>query len=395
MTRLPSVRTRSATARTCSTATAPGSTTSDRTVIPNPDYKGDRVAQNGGLTTSSSTRRRMRHTPTCRVETSTCIDASRTAHTRRSRVELGDRAVNQPAAIFQSFTIPQGLAHFTGEEGDAPSSALSMAIDRQQITDVDLRGHPHAGERLHVAGHRRLVRQARRCRRAQVQPRRGEEAVGRGRRHLPVGRHLQDRLQRRRWTPGLGRRCDQRDQEHARHRGSGNPYPTFAVIPHRRNRPHHHDRVPYRMAGRLPGSVQLPRTDLRARVLARTTVTTRALSSTHSSRKALGEPDTDKANEIFQKAQEVLFKDLPAIPLWYSNVTGGLGADVEQREVRLELRAAVLRDHQEVTCTAGARSGTLGRRRMSPPQGMPISSTSQGVPRVDFANTRMAEVKAG
>ena len=28
------------------------------------------------------------------------------------------------------------------------------------------------------------------------------------------------------------------------------------------------------------------------------------------------------ANKIYQKAQSLLFKDLPAIPLWYSNVTG-------------------------------------------------------------------------
>ena len=28
------------------------------------------------------------------------------------------------------------------------------------------------------------------------------------------------------------------------------------------------------------------------------------------------------------KAQEILFKDLPAIPLWYSNVTGGSSATV-------------------------------------------------------------------
>src|SRR5674476_1080175 len=36
----------------------------------------------------------------------------------------------------------------------------------------------------------------------------------------------------------------------------------------------------------------------------------------------------DAANTIFQKAQEILFKDLPAIPLWYSNVTGGSSATV-------------------------------------------------------------------
>src|SRR5450756_2616505 len=36
----------------------------------------------------------------------------------------------------------------------------------------------------------------------------------------------------------------------------------------------------------------------------------------------------DAANTIFQKAQEILFKDLPVIPLWYSNVTGGSATTV-------------------------------------------------------------------
>ena len=29
------------------------------------------------------------------------------------------------------------------------------------------------------------------------------------------------------------------------------------------------------------------------------------------------------ANKFYQQVQEVLFKDLPAIPLWYQNAVGG------------------------------------------------------------------------
>ncbi|PRI11577.1 peptide ABC transporter substrate-binding protein [Leucobacter massiliensis] len=49
--------------------------------------------------------------------------------------DLGDRAVNQPAAIFQSFTIPERLEHFSGEEGQLRREAISLAINRDQITD--------------------------------------------------------------------------------------------------------------------------------------------------------------------------------------------------------------------------------------------------------------------
>src|SRR5690606_8163463 len=54
--------------------------------------------------------------------------------------DLGDRAVNQPAAIFQSFTIPERLEHFAGEEGNLRRQALSMAINRAEITDVIFQG---------------------------------------------------------------------------------------------------------------------------------------------------------------------------------------------------------------------------------------------------------------
>jgi oligopeptide transport system substrate-binding protein len=43
----------------------------------------------------------------------------------------------------------------------------------------------------------------------------------------------------------------------------------------------------------------------------------------------IGNPDQKSQLEDFKKAQEILFKDLPAIPLWYSNVTGGFGTSVQ------------------------------------------------------------------
>ena len=65
---------------------------------------------------------------------------------------------------------------------------------------------------------------------------------------------------------------------------------------------------------------------------ARTTATTPALNSTRCTRKASALTDIDEANSKFQQAQEVLLADLPAIPLWYSNVTGGYGEDVDNVE---------------------------------------------------------------
>ena len=46
---------------------------------------------------------------------------------------------------------------------------------------------------------------------------------------------------------------------------------------------------------------------------------------------AQGASQTDQSKAVadYQKAQEILFKDLPAIPLWYSNVTGGYAEGVK------------------------------------------------------------------
>lgn len=39
--------------------------------------------------------------------------------------------------------------------------------------------------------------------------------------------------------------------------------------------------------------------------------------------------DVDQANAIYNQAQEILLQDLPAIPLWYANVTGGYSENVD------------------------------------------------------------------
>jgi oligopeptide transport system substrate-binding protein len=54
--------------------------------------------------------------------------------------DLGDRAVNQPAGIFQSMAFPLYDPKFQGENGAKVRQAISMAINREQITDVVFNG---------------------------------------------------------------------------------------------------------------------------------------------------------------------------------------------------------------------------------------------------------------
>ena len=86
---------------------------------------------------------------------------------------------------------------------------------------------------------------------------------------------------------------------------SGDPYPTFAEARTEDHRPHDPDGVPHRMAGRLPGSVQLPRPALRDRCR----LERRRLLEPRVRRAPLRGPcetDLDDANKKFQDAQAAL-----------------------------------------------------------------------------------------
>lgn len=54
--------------------------------------------------------------------------------------ELPGRYANQAAAVFQSFTVPERLEHFGGEEGRLRRQALSMAVNRKEVTEKIFQG---------------------------------------------------------------------------------------------------------------------------------------------------------------------------------------------------------------------------------------------------------------
>lgn len=233
-------------------------------LVRNDDYDGGRKAANGGLTIKFYATQEAAYADLLSNEVDV-IDAIPTNSLAVFTDELGDRAVNQPSAVFQSFTIGQFLPHFSGEEGKLRRQALSMAINRDEITETIFSGSRTPAKDFTspvIAGWSDSVPGQRGPR---LRPREGEGAVGRGRRHRPVGGHVQDCLQRRRRTRRMGRRCEQQHQEHPGHRRIGRPVPDLPGPPVQGQRPHHHHRRTFGMAGRLPGSVQLPRTALRDR----------------------------------------------------------------------------------------------------------------------------------
>jgi oligopeptide transport system substrate-binding protein len=103
--------------------------------VVNPDYDGPRAPVNGGITFKSYETLDAAYADLLAGNLDV-LDQVPTSAMQTFEDELGDRAIDQEAAIFQSFTIPERLAHFSGEEGALRRAALSRAINRQEITDA-------------------------------------------------------------------------------------------------------------------------------------------------------------------------------------------------------------------------------------------------------------------
>ncbi len=108
-------------------------------LVPNETYEGDRVAKNGGIDFVFYPTQTAAYADLLSGQLDV-LDAVPDEALATFEQELGDRAVNQPSAVFQSFTIPERLEHFEGEEGILRRQAISMAINREEITEAIFSG---------------------------------------------------------------------------------------------------------------------------------------------------------------------------------------------------------------------------------------------------------------
>lgn len=108
-------------------------------LVKNEDYQGGREVVNGGLTIVFYATADAAYADLLSNNVDV-IDVIPPTSIATFQDELGERAVNQPAAIFQSFTIPARLPHFSGEEGKLRRQAISLAINREEITETIFHG---------------------------------------------------------------------------------------------------------------------------------------------------------------------------------------------------------------------------------------------------------------
>lgn len=106
---------------------------------PNEDYQGERTVQNGGVDLMAYTEEDTAYNDLLggSLDMVTNVPSSSFA---TFEDELGERAVNQPSAVIQVINVPEYVKEFQGEAGTMRREAISMAIDRDQITETIYNG---------------------------------------------------------------------------------------------------------------------------------------------------------------------------------------------------------------------------------------------------------------
>ncbi len=300
-------------------------------LVPNPQYMGDRAAQNGGVTLVFYTTQDAAYNDLL-ADNLDVLDAVPDSAFGTFETDLSGRSVNQPAAIFQSFTIPTTLPHFAmDDEGRLRRQALSYAIDRDQITETIFQGTRTPakdftspvidGYNDAIPGNDVLSYNPQKAKELWTQadaisPYNGTFTIG----YNSDGGHQA-------WVDAVANSISNTLGITAQ----GNAYPDFKSI--------RTDITERTITGAFR-SGWLADYPSRYNFLAPLYATGAGSNDGDYSSaefdglvsQAAAAATPEEANTLLDQAQEVLFKDLPAIPLWYSNVTGGYSTLVDNVE---------------------------------------------------------------
>ncbi|MBN9175967.1 MAG: ABC transporter substrate-binding protein [Microbacterium sp.] len=299
-------------------------------LVKNDDYQGGRAAHNAGLDIVFYATQDAAYADLLSGEVDV-IDGVPSSALATFESELGDRAVNQPAAVFQSFTIPSRLAHFSGEEGQLRRQALSMSINREEITKVVFNGTRTPASDFtspvidgwsdKLDGSEVLAYNPDEAKKLWAQA----DAISPWSGTFQIAYNSDGGHQT--WVDAVTNSIKNTLGIDA----SGAPYADFASL--RKEVTGRTIQTAFRTgwqadypglynflgplyatnAGSNDGDYSNPEFD-------------QLLSD------GISATDSATANEDFQKAQSILLKDLPATPLWYSNVTGGFAEGVQNVE---------------------------------------------------------------
>ncbi|WP_129789333.1 peptide ABC transporter substrate-binding protein [Promicromonospora panici] len=295
---------------------------------PNESYPGERTPQNGGIDLVAYTDEDSAYNDLLdgNLDIVTNVPASAFG---TFEDELGDRAVNQPAAVIQVINVPEYVEAFQGEAGVLRRQAISMAINREQITETVFSGSRTPatdftspvinGWSEDVEGNEVLEYNPEEAKRLWDEAE-GIEPFG----DQPILIASNADSDHQSWIDPtcnglrdtLGVQCE------------FDAYPTFDEFLDARDNEEIQSlfrggwQADYPAMGNFLGPIYgtgAGSNDM-------------GYSSEEFDAKldeAAGESDPDAAIELYKEAQTILFQDMPGIPLWYNNATGGWSEAVE------------------------------------------------------------------
>jgi oligopeptide transport system substrate-binding protein len=245
--------------------------------------------------------------------------------------EFEGRSVNQPGAANATITIPERLAHWSGDEGKLRRAAISHAIDRAEITDVIFNGTRTPakdftspvidGYSEDIPGSDVLEFDPELAKELWAQA----DAISPWEGSFQLGYNADGANQG--WVDAVANQV----KNNLGIEAAGAPVPTFAEF--RTSITERQIQTPFRTgwqfdypsmfnglgplygtgAGSNDGDYSNPDFD--------------ALLDEGSAA-----TDVEAGIEKFQQAQEILFEDLPVVPLWYTNAMGAWGEQVDNVE---------------------------------------------------------------
>lgn len=296
-------------------------------LVKNDDYTGGRQVKNGGLTIVFYASQDSAYAD-LQAGNLDVLDAIPPSAFATFESDLGDRAVNQPAAIFQSFTIPGKADHFTGKEGTLRKEAISLAINREQITKTIFNGTRTPASDFtspvingwsdSIPGSEILKYDPEQAKKLWAQA----DAISKWSGKFQIAYNADGG--HKEWVDATANSIKNTLGIEA----SGKSYVDFATL-----RADVTDRK-IKTAFRTGWQADYPGMYNFLQPLYSTGASSNDSDYSNKDFDALlakGASSADQSAAIadYQKAQEILFKDLPAIPLWYSNVVGGFADGVD------------------------------------------------------------------
>ncbi|MFZ2172861.1 MAG: ABC transporter substrate-binding protein [Rhodococcus sp. (in: high G+C Gram-positive bacteria)] len=295
-------------------------------LVPNPNYGGNRKAKNDGVNFVMYNNLDTAYTDLLSGNVDVLDQVPASALTTYEG-DLPGRTVNQPSATIETFTIPGRLQHFSGEEGRLRRVAISMAINRDQITQqifnktrtpaLDFTSPALPGWSDSLAGNGNLKYDPEAAKRLWAQadaiaPWTGSFEIA----YNGDGGHKE-------WVDATTNSIRNTLGIDAK----GREYPTFAQI--RTEATHRTIATAFRSGwqGDYPQQYGF---------LAQNYQTGGSSNDGDYSnpefdrllRASAGEADQQKSQELTDQAQEVLLQDLPAVPMWYRNAASGWSKNV-------------------------------------------------------------------